>query len=177
VDGRRTSRLFCGRSALAAAAGRFGAVAGRALVAGLRGAAAVFTAGRLVLAALGWLLLRPLAVTLRLAAGALRTGRLTAGFAAAFALGRGAATLRVAVACLAAAAAAFVALATGRRGLFAALLAEERFPDPLAGVDAFIPAVSPSSASRERREPSTRLRASPGNEDPAIPWTAGPEPA
>jgi hypothetical protein len=83
----------------------------------------------------------------------------------------------VAVACLAGAA-AFFAFGTGRRvGLLAALPAEARFPDPLAGVDAFIPAISPSSVSRERRRPSTRHRMPPEKLEPAIPWTAEPEPA
>ena len=104
-----------------------------------------------------------------------RTGRLATGLAAAFGLGRGAGTRRVAVACLAGA--AFFGLAAGRAGLPTALGAGRRFPAPLAGVDAFMPAISPSSTGRERGAPRTRLRVSPENLEAAMPRTAEPEPA
>jgi len=65
-------------------------------------------------------------------------GRFATSFATVLDLGRATGFLRVAVACLAAAA-TFFALSTGRRvALLATLPAVGRFPDPLAGVDAFI---------------------------------------
>ena len=97
-------------------------------------------------------------------------GRLATGLARALDLDRGAATLRVAVACLAGAA-TFLAFGAGPRAdLLTTLPAEGRFPDPLAGVDAFIRAISPSSTGhRERGMPSNCLRASPETLEPAIP--------
>jgi hypothetical protein len=128
-----------------------------AFVAGLRAAAAVvFAAERFALAGLRCAL--PLVTTgLRRAAGAPlraarvlapgRAVRLAAGFATAFGFGRDVASLRLSVACLAGAA-AFFTLATGRRALPTTLPEGARLPDPLAGVDAFIPGVSPSSTRR-----------------------------
>jgi hypothetical protein len=132
--------------------------------AGLRVAA--FDAGRLAEeAGLGCALATGLrrAAAVALAAGvraedAGRAGRLAAGLTDAFGFGRDAVTRRVAVACLAGAAAFFV-LGAGRAGLrdglLTALPTRGRFPDPLAGVDAFIRAISPSSTGhRERGMPS-----------------------
>jgi hypothetical protein len=62
--------------------------------------------------------------------------------------------------------------------LLTALPPKGRFPEPLAGVDAFIRATSPSSAGhRERGMPSVPLRASPEKPEPAMPWTAEPDSA
>lgn len=109
--GLRTAGLAAGRLATADLAG--------ALVAGLRRAeVAAFPA------------------TGRAATG--RADRLAIGFATVLGLGRATAVLRVAVACLAGAA-TFFAFGVGRRtALLATLPAVGRFPDPLAGVDAFI---------------------------------------
>jgi len=114
--------------------------AGRFALAGLRCALPLPTAAGLRRAVVA-----PLRAARVLAPG--RAVRLAAGFATAFGFGRDVASLRVSEACLAGAA-AFFALATGRRALPATLPAEARLPDPLAGVEAFIPGVSPSSTSR-----------------------------
>lgn len=153
------SRLACGFGALAGDGRLAEDEAGFA--AGLRAAATGFAAGRLAPADLGCALpprLRRAVVALAevraLAAG--RAARLAAGFATVLGFGRGVATRRVAVACLAGA--AFFAFGAG---LLTALPPEVRFPDPLAGANAFMRAISPSSTGRECGEPSTRLRVSP----------------
>ena len=78
---------------------------------------------------------------------------------------------------MAGAAALAFALGAGRPGLPTAFPAEARFAEPLAGVDAFMPAISPSSTGRECGMPSTRLRVSPENLEVALPWTAEPDSA
>ena len=173
---------FCG-DVLAAAGRRLAEDGAAAFAAGFRAGAAALAGGRLATAAgLGRLAAAPRRTvgadlpTLR-APAAWRVCRLAVDFTAeAFGFGRGAGTRRVAAACLAGAA-AFFALGAERAGLPAALPAEARLPDPLAGVDAFMPATSPSSTSRERGAQPTRLRVSPEILEPAIPRTAEHEPA
>ncbi|MBD0275936.1 MAG: hypothetical protein ICV73_28915, partial [Acetobacteraceae bacterium] len=182
--GDRASCFACRAGALAGAGGL--AEDAEVFGAGFRAAAVAFAAGRFAAAGLGCA--RPAEALRRAAAGAALPAtrlpaawrvvvvRLAAGFAAAFGFGRRTATRRVAVACLAGAA-VFFAFGAGRAGLPAALPAEARFPDPLAGLGAFMPAISPFSTSRERGAPSTRLRVSLENLEPAIPRAAEPEPA
>ena len=182
--GAALARLPCGATVLAVLRG-FRAVSIEALFTGalvvaLRGAA--LAAGRLGEAALGAGLATD---RRRVAAGLPATvvGRLAIGLVLGFALGRAVAgraagTRLVAVACLAAAA-VFLASGAGRRvGLLVAFPAEGRFPDPLAGVDAFMRAVSPSSTGhRERGTPSISLGPSPEKPERAMPWTTEPESA